>query len=322
MTGRYTASVLLLLGLATFVAAEDKHETWGERLGYAKGKRVLILHCDDIGMCWEANEAAKQYLDGGHVQSAAVMVPCPWFNEFATWARERPKLDVGLHLTLTSEWKHYRWGPVSSRKDVPGLVDPDGYLWRDVMSVATNASAKEIATEIRAQIDRALAKGLEPGHIDTHMGTLYARLDYTKAYFQAAVDYDIPAMAIEMTPKVIARFRKQGYPISDESVRISKEYPLPKLDEFYSAPHGKTYEDARAKFMELVKSLDPGITEIIFHPSLETEGLKKITNSWRQRSWEARMFSDPKMKELFEKEGVIFTNWREMMRRHRARTKK
>ena len=319
MSRRWISGLLLLVALMTPVVAEDRSETWAERLGYPQGRRVLILHCDDIGMCWEANEAAKSYLEGGHVQSAAVMVPCPWFNEFAAWARERPRLDIGLHLTLTSEWAHYRWGPVSSRQDVPGLVDPDGYLWRDVRSVATNASAEEIDTEIRAQIDRALAKGLRPGHIDTHMGTLYARLDYTKAYLKAAVDYDIPAMVIEMTPKVAARFRAKGYPISPESIRLVKQYPLPKLDDFHPAPAGKTYEEARAGFLKLVKSLDPGITEIIFHPALETEGLKKITNSWRQRTWEARMFADTKVKELFEKEGIIFTSWREMMRRHGAK---
>ncbi len=314
---------LVAIGIASSLAAADeKGETWAEKLGFPAGKRVLILHADDVGMCAEANQAAERYLAAGHVQSAALMVPCPWFNEFAAWYRRRPQHDVGIHLTLTSEWKFYRWGPVAPRSEVRGLIDRDGYLHRDVLSVATNATAAEVEKEIRAQVDRALARGIRPGHLDTHMGTLYARPDFVRAYIKVAVEYDIPAMVVELTPRAVARFRKQGYPISDEMVRDGKEYPLPKLDDFRTVPGGATYEEKLANFFALVKSLRPGITELIFHPAFETEGLRRITGSWQQRSWEAKMFSDPRVREFFAREGVLFTNWKEMMERHRARQPK
>jgi len=247
------------------------------------------------------------------------MVPCPWFEEIAAWARERPELDVGLHLTLTSEWRHYRWGPVSPRAEVPGLLDEDGYLHRSVIQVALRATAAEVEKEIRAQVERALARGLRPGHLDTHMGTLYARPDFTRVYLKVAAEYGIPAMAIELTPEKLARFRGQGYPLTDEVVRLSREYPLPKLDDLRTVPEGKTYEEVRSKLLDLVRELEPGITEVIFHPSIETDGLRRITGSWRQRSWEARLFSDPEVKAFLAKEGVLFTDWREMMRRHAAK---
>lgn len=311
--------VLIAVFCTSIFAFGARGETWGEKLGYPAGKKVLILHADDIGMCYEANQSAKENLLAGNFQSAAAMVPCPWFNEFADWYTRHPEMDVGLHLTMTSEWKFYRWGPVAPKEEVRGMIDKEGYLHRDVLAVALNANGEQVGKEIRAQIDRAIARGIKPGHIDTHMGTLYARMDFTKAYFQAAIDYNIPAMVIEMTPKVLEKFRKQGYPITSESAKVLAAYPLPKLDDFNAVPEGKTYDEKLQNFFAMVRSLDPGITEFIFHPSVETEGLKHITGSWQQRVWEAKMFSDPAVKEFFEKEGILFTNWKEMMKRYEER---
>ena len=93
------------------------------------------------------------------------------------------------------------------------------------------------------------------------------------------------------------------------------EYTLSKLDNFTSVPGGQTYEEKIENFKVLVRSLPPGLTEIIFHPSVETENLKTITNSWQQRVWEAEMFSDPDLIKFFEDEDIIFTNWKEIMKR-------
>ncbi len=310
---RWLCLLFVLVGGSNLIA-----QTWAERLGYPKGRRVIILHADDIGMCYEANEAAKNYLENDQIQSASLMVPCPWFNEIAAWYRENPRHDLGLHLTLTSEWKHYRWGPTAPISKVPGLIDDDGYLWRTVKEVATHATAAEVELEIRAQLDRARSRGIEPGHLDTHMGTLFARPDFTKAYLKVAMEHEIPAMVIELTPEVVAEFRRQGYPMSDEMIEIVRAYRLPKLDAFYSVPRGKTYDEVVTGFLALLKDkVKPGITEIIFHPSTESEGLRKITGSWRQRSWEARMFADPRVIKACRRGGVVFTDWKEMMKRFR-----
>jgi predicted glycoside hydrolase/deacetylase ChbG (UPF0249 family) len=310
---RYRFAPLLIAVCS--LALPARAETWAEKLGYPSGKIVLMLHADDIGMCFEANQAAKTYLEAGNIQSAALMVPCPWYNEMADWYKAHPDYDLGLHLAMNSEWKWYRWGPVAGREAVPGMVDKDGYLWRGQIDTAMHASAAEIEKEIRAQIERALAKGPRPGHIDTHMGTLFVKAEYTKAYLKLAEEYRIPAMVIEQTPAVAAKFRKQGYPITEESLKMIAAYKLPKLDDFNAAPDGKTYEDKKQKFQELVRSLSPGLNEIIFHPSVLTETLKAITGSWQQRAWEAQMFADPEMKAFFEREGIVFTNWKEIMKR-------
>jgi chitin disaccharide deacetylase len=220
-----------------------------------------------------------------------------------------------LHLTLTSEWKYYRWGPVAPRDQVPGLIDGQGYLYHEVPGVVGSAVAREVATEIRAQRARARQMGMKPSHIDTHMGTLYARADYTKAYMQMAMDEQIPAMVIEMTPKNIKKFRAQGYPISDETAKLSSSYTLPKLDDFHSVEAGKTYEEKRNKFFEQLRLFPPGLHEIIFHPSMQTDGLKKITGSWQQRVWEERLFTDPAVQQYIKDNGIIVTSWKEVMAR-------
>ena len=289
---------------------------WAEKLGFPKGKKVLLLHCDDAGMCPEANAAVQNYLGKGFLHSAAVMMPCPNAKEMIQWAKGHPAEDIGLHLTLTSEWSKYRWGPVSDPSRVPGLVDPDGKLWHEVPDVVMHASAAEVETEIRAQIEKSIAMGYRPSHIDTHMGTLYATPGYVKVFFKVAESYHIPANVIDLTyPEVAEKFKQQGYPVNDEVIRLVHEYSMPRLDNFTSVGPGKTYEEKRTNFFKLVDSLKEGLTEIIFHPSVPDENLKTITGTWQQRGWEAELFADPAVIRFFKDKGIIITNWKEIMTR-------
>jgi len=314
-----TSSLLLVALLAMVVAEAAQAETWAEKLGYPAGRRVLILHADDIGMCYEANDSVKKTLPAGDIQSAAMMVPCPWFNEIANWYKENPEHDMGLHLAMNSEWKWYRWGPVAPREKVPGMIDRDGYLWPDILPLIAKAPGAEIEIEIRAQLERALSRGIKPSHIDTHMGALYARPDYTAAYLKVAEEYRIPAMVIEPTDRVAEKFRKQGIPVSEQLRGLLTAYKLPKLDWFDAVAEGKTYEQKLENFYQQIRDLEPGITELIFHPSTMSPGLKHITGTAQQRAWEAEMFSDPQVKEFLAREEIIFTNWKEMMQRWEER---
>jgi hypothetical protein len=190
-------------------------------------------------------------------------------------------------------------------------------MWRSVPEVIIHATAEEIETEARAQIDKVIAAGYRPSHIDTHMGTMYGSADNVKAFLKIAEEYGIPANAIDLSNEEVADFfRKAGYPLTPEVVDILAGYSLPKLDFFSSVPDGDSYENKRENFFRLVASLKPGLTEIIFHPSVETDNLKTITGSWQQRVWEAQLFSDPVVKEFFTDNGIIITNWREVMTRH------
>ena len=314
------AAMFITTLFATFILAgcsSDKSITNAEKLGYPAGSKVILLHCDDAGMCEEANIAVQHYFETGDIQSAAVMVPCPYADELVEWAKTQDKPDIGIHLTLTSEWKDYRWGPVSDTSLVPGLTDPEGKLWHDVPDVVTHATAEEVETEVRAQIDKVLAMGFTPTHIDTHMGTLYSTIDYLKVFLKIANEYNLPANAIDLSdPKIAEYFKQAGYPVNDEVVGLLGDYTLPKLDFFSSVPEGSTYEKKRENFFNLLNSLEPGLTEIIFHPSVETDNLKTIMEPWEQRVWEAQLFSDPVVKEFLEENDIIITTWKEIMKRH------
>ncbi|WP_430972136.1 polysaccharide deacetylase family protein [Sunxiuqinia rutila] len=321
-TGRMLlAGVFLLATVATgkTSTAQNSAPTNAEKLGFPKGKKILLLHSDDAGMCEEANLSVMAYSLKNHVQSAAVMMPCPNAEEMVAWAKKHPQADIGVHLTLTSEWKNYRWGPLAPAADVPGLIDPKGKLWPEVIDVVRHASPEEVEQEIRTQIDRMLELGYQPTHIDTHMGTLYGSAEFLTVFLKVAQEYQIPANAIDLSnPKVAAYYKQAGYPISEETIAQLAAYTLPKLDNFTSVPKGSSYEEKKANFFQLVNALDPGLTEIIFHPSIETDHLKSITGSWQQRVWEAKMFSDPEVIRFFKDHGIVLTTWREIMKRHQS----
>ncbi|UCD37293.1 MAG: polysaccharide deacetylase family protein [Fidelibacterota bacterium] len=291
-------------------------QTWGERLGFPRDKRVLILHADDLGMCVEANEAGARYLADDRIQSGAIMMPCPASQAMAEWYRRHPTKDIGIHLTLNSEWETYRWDPVTDTAQVPGLIDPEGFMWRD-WRVLRSATPEEVELEIRGQIEKALSLGIKPSHIDTHMGTLLMTAGYAEVYMDIAMEYGLPAMVIEFSEPIVERFRSIGFIIDEEVLKLAANYPLPKLDDYYMISDGESYEDKKQKFYELVQSLQPGITEIIFHPSVESDNLKSITDTWQQRAWEAQLFYDDEVTEFLENEGVLFTTWKDIMTRFR-----
>jgi chitin disaccharide deacetylase len=319
---------VVLMVLFTFFNAECKSvgrlaapevpngNTQAELLGYPQGKKILILHADDAGMCSEANAAIQKYLLAGDIQSTAVMMPCAAAADMIQWAIGHPQYDVGIHSTLTSEWKTWRWGPVCDRTLVPGLLDPDGFMWKEVIGVVLRSNAEEVDREIRSQINAAITQGWHPSHLDTHMGTVYGKLDFSKAYLKIAMDYKIPAMVPNPADSLMIRFRQQGYPITEELIKELSQYPQPRLDDFQSIGSSPNYAQKKNDFYKQVKALKPGLTEIIFHPAVESDALKQITNSWQQRVWEGQMFSDAEVKKFLQDEGIIFTNWREVMKRY------
>src|SRR6266436_3321343 len=152
--------------------AQSGGKSLAEKLGYSRDSKLLIVHADDVGVTHSVNAATIKALDTGLVNSASIMVPCPWFPEIADYAKSHPDIDFGLHLTLTSERVYYRWGPVAPRDRVASLVDENGYFWHD-WTAAMRIEPKEVELELRAQIERAYAMGIRPTHLDSHQYRLY-----------------------------------------------------------------------------------------------------------------------------------------------------
>ena len=167
--------------------------TTTERLGFPADARAAIVHADDLGLCHAANVAFWEDQAFGVVTSGAVMMPCSWAPEMAAWCRENPGADVGVHITLNCEWSVYRWGALSTRDRSSGLIDEQGYMWRSVEELHRHMDPAAAVAEMRAQIETALALGIDVTHIDTHMGAVM-HPQLLPAYVELAVEYRVPAM--------------------------------------------------------------------------------------------------------------------------------
>jgi hypothetical protein len=278
-------------------------QTLAERLGYKSSDKILIVNGDDVGMCHAANEATVESLEKGLMTSATMMVPCPWFNEIAEYAKRNPQRDFGIHLCLTSEWKFYRWGPVAPRDQVPGLLDADGYLWRSVQEVYAHSKPEEALIEGRAQIKRALDAGVDVTHIDSHMGTFQYNPAYMDAYVQLAVEFDLPLrMASQATmekngaPTLRDKYAAKGLVFTDYFVH--EELPQEKngVKQFWAG---------------ILKNLKPGVTELYIHASKPTEELRAITGSWKTRGEQYETFThDAEIRQIVKDEKIILIGYR------------
>jgi chitin disaccharide deacetylase len=256
------------------------------------------------------NAATTEALLSGAVQSASIMVPCPWLSEIAETARQHPELDLGLHLTLTSEWRHYRWRPVAAIDKVRGLLDPEGYMWRDVRGTATHASAAEIETELRAQLERATQFGIKFTHVDTHMGTLYARPDYFEAYTKVARDSRVPCMIPR--PTAVAAAELKGYPITAEMLERKETEGFVLLDRLVTGVPGTTPEERRQSYERFLRELTPGVTKLIVHLAKDDPEIRAVSNSWQQRWGDFLFWTSDRARALRKELGIRAVTYREL----------
>jgi len=310
---RWAVGLVGLLLLST--AGRALAETWAERLDFPAGKKVVVLHATELGMCYESNVAGERLLDGGMVRSAAAMAPCPWFNNLVPWCAEHPQAEVGLALTLNSPSQNYRWKPVASQGLVPSLTDPNGYFWQEPLQTMVNATPDDVERELEAQIALAKSSGLQPTHLSPYMGTLVMRPDMMEIYLRVARRHWIPAVVVELTPEHVERFAQAGYPLPDDVIQMMADYPLPKVDDLQFVPPGDSYEAKKQAFLKVLRDLSPGITQITFAPAVESESLKNIAPDWQQRVWETQLMSDDQVRRMLQGEGYVLTDWREMMDR-------
>ena len=275
-------------------------------------KKYVIIHADDSGMCHSANVATIESMERGIVSSTSMMVPCPWFTEFAKYCRENPERDYGIHITLTSEWKHYRWGPVASRNLVPSLVDEDGYLWHTAAQVGEHAKAEEVEIEVRAQIERAKKFGVPITHLDTHMGSLGSRADLTDLYVKLGIEYDIPVFMIRNAIPEMARHYPGIAARGPASVKALEEAGLPVIDNLAPPAAGRTFEEMRDSFLQVLRTIQPGYTQIIIHCGLADEELKGITGSAQHRDNEHAAFMDPQVIALVRELNIEVITWKQL----------
>jgi chitin disaccharide deacetylase len=328
----------------------QSNKTYAERLGWPKGAKVVIFHVDDAGMSYSSNRGAIRSMEEGVATSVSIMMPCSWSASFVKYALKTPKVDAGLHLTLTSEWKDYRWPPLNGISHSHGLVDEEGCMWHEVEQVVKNASPEIVETEIRAQVERALKMGFRPTHLDSHMGTLFAHIPFLERYIKVGMEYGIPVMfpggnnkllVESMNNGVIKKLKEDGK--WREGMKLPEpglvgqtramgekiwQAGLPVLDDLHTIsgdwrPDGEPTPAEWGKFkakkwIEALGNMQPGVAMLIVHSSDITEEFKYISGSGGSRYADLLSMLDPELKKYIQSEGIILTTWRELAERRKS----
>jgi chitin disaccharide deacetylase len=241
--------------------------------------KLLIVHADDLGMAHSVNAAAMAAFEAGSISSGSIMVPCDWFEEIAEYAKNRPDLDIGLHLTLTSEWDVPRWRPVAARRQVASILDPDGFFHRSVAAFAACARMDEVEVELRAQIDRALASGVTPTHLDSHMFALYHNQALLETFARVARAYNLPFL-----------MARAWHRIGDGP---TTQLPSGACFDWIIQAWPEVAPNAWPRYYNrILRAIPSGVTLLIVHPAYDDSEMRALSKgqaawgaAWRERDF-------------------------------------
>ena len=294
--------IFLLLLVST---AANAQKNIAERLGYEKDAKLLIMHADDIGVAYSVNRATIRAFEESGISSASIMVPCPWFKDIVTYIEENPGFDYGLHLTFTAEWENYKWDGVLPSSEIPSLINEEGYFYASVQEVVENAKPEEVEKELRAQVQRAIDFGIDPTHLDSHMGTLFSHPEYFKSYQKVGKEYGIP---------VFVPIDRLGQ--SPQFADLLDPWVIP-VDRLYSVETDVKPDDWADFYGEVLNNMPSGLNEIIIHLAYDDEEMQAITvnhpdfgSAWRQRDLDFVLSSD--FKSLLKKNNIQLVTYRQI----------
>jgi predicted glycoside hydrolase/deacetylase ChbG (UPF0249 family) len=274
-----------------------------ERLGYPPTAKLLIIHADDFGAGHSVNRATSEALEKGYITSSSILVPCPWFPEVVEWAKAHPDADLGIHQALTSEWANYRWGPVTSKDQVPSLLDASGYLPLDTPPVAKNAKMNEVERELRAQIDRAQAMGIHLTHLDSHMAALFDTTDLYQVYLKMGHHYNLP---------ILEEWEGVHGPLG---VKPPADEML--VQKVISIDPGTPADKWVAWYEDQLKPLGPGVYEIIVHLAFDDDEMRGMAANhpdwgaaWRQHDFD--MVKSAEFHQFLKDNGFTLVGWKDL----------
>jgi predicted glycoside hydrolase/deacetylase ChbG (UPF0249 family) len=248
--------------------------------GTGAAERYAVLNIDDLGASHGANQAFLDLAQRHLVSGGSAMAPTPWFREIAEAAAANATLEVGVHLTLTSEWQYYRWSPLSTVSRASGLIDDDGYMWRDVASLRRHIVPEAAEVEMRAQIERCLSAGIKPTHVDAHMGAAMMA-DLLPIELRLAREYGLfPVLPRTITwapdPKAYQR-------MLDELEQAS----LPVVDHC-RATLPKVRDELPQAWQQIIWALPDGLTHFALHATQpgDFEAISSQHAGWRLAEYE------------------------------------
>ena len=290
-----------------FILNEQKNNDFdavSEALGYKPTDKLLIIHADDLGLCESVNSATFESFQSGSISSASVMMTTKEINEVVSFLESNKNYDMGIHLTVTSEWKYHKWGGVLNKNDIPSILNSKNHLYWNKRKFTKNGKLDEIRKELQAQIDLGISMGINPSHIDSHEGALFFDPDIFKLYLQIAEENDLLAFVP-----------------SQASVHFDQNFKQPKhaiiIDQFHMLPEGTDINQIKDYYFDVIENLSPGLSQIIVHLGKDEEELREITVDhpnfdyrWRQLDFD--IFNSDEFKNHLKKHDIKIINWKNL----------
>jgi chitin disaccharide deacetylase len=291
----------------SLLASTSIAQSTAERLGYPAGTKLLIVHADDIGVAHSENEATFKAFDKGAISSGSIMVPCAWLPEVGVYAKSNPNADLGLHLTLTAEWRDYKWGGAIGRTEAPSLVDAKGFFPDNSAAVASNAKLAEVEKELRAQVERAKQFGIDPTHFDSHMGSLFTTPDLLKLYIRLGHEYKVPVMLHDQFAKPLLGVEYSSLITKNDVV----------TDMIYMANPPDYQKGMKAFYTDVMKNIKPGLNVLLIHLAFDDSEMRAVTidhpdygAAWRQADFD--FITSEECKKLLAENKIKVITWREI----------
>ena len=280
------------------------YEGLAEKLGFSKDDKLLIIHADDIGLSNSVNKASFKALKNGYVSSGSIMMPCDYISDVGQFAIENPSIDLGLHLTVTSEWRDYKWNGVLQPNKTPSLINKKGELFKNKKKFVLNADPLELKSELQAQVDLSKSIGIKPTHIDSHEGALFYDENLFKIYLEIGEENKLPVFV----PKMVA-------------VHFDKNFPKPKnvvvIENFYMAKKGLEYDKWETFYLDILNNLNPGLSQLIVHLGYDDDEMKSISvdhpdfgSKWRNLDY--NIVSSDNFQEALKRNNIQLVSWKEI----------
>lgn len=300
-------TLLILIGfLSTIISGAQSTKNLAELLGYPRDSKLLIIHADDMGLSKSTNDAVIQAFDARGITSGSIMMPCPFAADIASYAKDHPGLDIGIHLTMTSEWDTYKWGGVKPADQIPSLLDKNGHFYASVEELAVTGKGVDAEKELRAQVDKAISLGMKPTHLDTHMGSVLANPELIAAYLKLSDVYHLPVLFprayLGMLPPETAK------KFSNSIFLLDNLYMLePQMI-------GTKWIDAYKKG---ISELKPGLNQMIVHLAIDNDETRSICkghpdygSEWRQKDLDLVLGNE--LKDNLRAAKVILITWKQI----------
>jgi predicted glycoside hydrolase/deacetylase ChbG (UPF0249 family) len=297
-------SITALFIILSISAQENRN--LAEMLGYPRDSKLLIIHADDMGLSHSVNTACIKAFENKGITSGSIMVTCPWANEIEAYVKDHPGLDVGIHLTLTAEWDLYKWGGITPSDQIASLLDNNNFFYSSVEALGKVAKGAEAEKELRAQIDRAIAAGVRPTHIDTHMGSVLANPELIKVYLNLADAYHLPLL-----------FPRAYLALLPPDIAKSMETKIFLLDNLFMLDPKMIAGKWIDAYRKGVESMKPGLNQMIVHLAIDNEEMQAISkghddygSTWRQNDLD--LVSSKEFRDLLTANHIILIGWKQI----------